>query len=94
MKYQILVKNETTNKLEKYKVIEAPSDNDAEDLAASLNPYDVIQLRRIIKLSCYHIDNTKTKCGYTWEYKGARTKSATCPNCHKQVYISRATHCK
>ena len=90
MKYQILLKNEITNKLEKNDIIEASNNKEAKELANNLYPHNIIELRQIVKLCCYHINKDKTLCNYSWSYKGARTTSATCPNCHKQVYIHKA----
>ncbi|ESQ26291.1 MAG: hypothetical protein OSP8Acid_05720 [uncultured Acidilobus sp. OSP8] len=36
----------------------------------------------VVKLRCPY-------CGYVWEYKGKKTRYATCPNCLRKVDIQR-----
>jgi len=36
----------------------------------------------VVKLRCPY-------CGYVWDYKGRKTRYATCPNCLRKVDIQR-----
>jgi transposase len=36
----------------------------------------------VVKLRCPY-------CGYIWEYKGKKTRYATCPNCLRKVDIQK-----
>jgi hypothetical protein len=90
MRYQIIVKDEITNVIRKNKedIIDAKNEEEAKELASQLYTSDAnIELKRIITLTCYHKDEHGKICNYTWDYSGNRTKCATCPDCHKQVYI-------
>lgn len=92
MKYRIIVENEFVNPIHKNKkdIIEADNDEQAKELASQLYTSDTtLEVRKIIPLVCYHKNSNGKICGYKWNYTGNRTKCATCPDCHKQVYIDQ-----
>ena len=42
----------------------------------------VVEAVVVVKLRCPY-------CGYVWEYKGKKTRYATCPNCLRKVDIQK-----
>ncbi len=42
----------------------------------------VVEAVVVVKLRCPY-------CGYIWEYKGKKTRYATCPNCLRKVDIQK-----
>jgi hypothetical protein len=42
----------------------------------------VVEAVVVVKLRCPY-------CGYVWDYKGKKTRYATCPNCLRKVDIQK-----
>lgn len=69
---------------------EAANSQEARKLAYNIYHDKLVCIIEVKRLRCYHTHVNGGECGYTWEYSGRRNKSATCPNCFKQVIIDKA----
>jgi hypothetical protein len=72
---------------------EAKDYDEATQLAKNVYDGKLVSVVSVKLLKCYHKHKDGGDCNYQWEYAGRRDKSATCPNCFKQVKIEDATVC-